>query len=507
MVQLQEHIDLVERHGDTHFANVKIGHFLFFLTLLNVLGLYILHKIYLTKWSKSGRSTTSRRLVSTPNYLKIIIWSVIVLALSFYKFKPSHLSVLIKRFGRFGYLLLPLDIFFALKPNPLPNIYYLQLVFMHKWTSRLIVLLSFIHGLMFTIKWAGDGEFSKIFNPLNFLGVVMLTGFIITIIISLKPIRHKFYKSFFTIHLIIAWLSPFVIQFHARPGVTPYSLLIVLLFIAQIITKIWKSKNTKIEINTSPGSYLQLIKFPNDFDAFLPGSHIRLSNYSKQHILSYLLPSHPFTISSLPNESSIKLVVKKTSLTLAPNIQYSIFGPFPSLHSNFFKTAENVLLIAGGSGISYSLGLYQNLMSNNSTNVTMIWILRNKSDLWILDHFNIKKIDIYITSDSQKTSDDYDYGEEDEQLLENLDDDDDNDNDSGFELEDIDPFNDSNEISRPAKTLKFGRPNLNSYAGEVDQFDKANNWVISCGTKSLNNDCKKWAKSLNVRFHSEIYEL
>lgn len=491
-------IDVVKRHGNTHFANVKIGHFFFFLTLCNVFGIYLFHKIYLSRWLKSGRSTTSRRLVSTPNFVKLAIWCVVILGLSFYKFKAAHLNVFMKRLGRFAYLLLPLDIFFAFKPNPLPNVYYLEFIFLHKWISRLIVLMSFIHGLMFTIRWAQGHEFFKFFRLLNFLGVIAFLGFFVITIVSLKPLRRRFYKVFFTTHLILAWISPILIQFHARPGVTIYTFIIVILFIAQIITKIWKSENTKIEIKTSAGSYLQLITIPNNFGYFLPAAHLRISNYSKQNILTYILPTHPFTISSLPGESSVKLIVKKTSLTLTSNTQYSISEPYPSLHSNFFKTAENVLLVAGGSGISYALGLYQSLASNNFTNMTLIWILRSKSDLWILDHFPIRKIDIYITSEAQKTDDDY---AEAEQLLDDLGNDE-------LELQDIDPFNDSNEADNvPIKTMKFGRPNLNLYAGCVNQFDKANNWVISCGTRSLNKDCSEWASSLKVRFHSEIYEL
>lgn len=351
---------------------------------------------------------------------------------------------------------------------------------------------------MFTIRWAQGHEFFKFFRLLNFLGVIAFLGFFVITIVSLKPLRRRFYKVFFTTHLILAWISPILIQFHARPGVTIYTFIIVILFIAQIITKIWKSENTKIEIKTSAGSYLQLITIPNNFGYFLPAAHLRISNYSKQSILTYILPTHPFTISSLPGESSVKLIVKKTSLTLTSNTQYSISEPYPSLHSNFFKTAENVLLVAGGSGISYALGLYQSLASNNFTNMTLIWILRSKSDLWILDHFPIRKIDIYITSEAQKTDDDY---AEAEQLLDDLGNDE-------LELQDIDPFNDSNEADNvPIKTMKFGRPNLNLYAGCVNQFDKANNWVISCGTRSLNKDCSEWASSLKVRFHSEIYEL
>ncbi|CCH46342.1 putative membrane protein [Wickerhamomyces ciferrii] len=512
--QRNAYVDLIKRHGSTHFANVPIGHFLFFLTIINVIGIYSFQKFYLHKWSRSGRSTTSRALVSTPEWWKLIIWNIIIIGLSFYKFKLSLLSVFIKRLGRFAYLLLPLDIFFAFKPNPLPNIYYLEYVFLHKWLSRVIVLLSVVHGIMFTVKWAVEHEFFKFFRLLNFLGVIAVIGWLMITIISLKPIRHRFYKAFFTTHLILAWISPFLLQFHARPGVTFYSFIIVILFIAQVITKIWKSKDEKLDIETSKGSDLIIIKFPNSFGDYLPSSHIRISEFQKINPLTYLLPTHPFTIASSPTDSTIKLIVKKTNFEIKPRFDYSISGPFPSLHSNFFKTAENVVLVAGGSGISYALGIYQNLQINNFTRVHLIWVLRNKADLWILNHFNVKKIDIFITSDISKTDAD---NEEGDNLLQLNDDDVDIDTDTDFdiELEDFgnDPFADFNSIGRSQrrdqlqKTIKYGRPNLRNYTNYIDQYVKANNWVISCGTKSLNNDCSKWAKFLEVKHHSEVYEL
>jgi hypothetical protein len=354
---------------------------------------------------------------------------------------------------------------------------------------------------MFIITWIGASTFTKIFKILNLLGVFSISLFLLSTVVSLKPIRRRFYNIFFTTHLLIAWACVILLQFHARPGVTLYTFINVALFLLQILVKFYKSTDVAIDKKTSSGSTLEVITLPNVFQNVYPaGSHIRLS-YSKLNPLSYLLPSHPYTISSLPDENTIKLVVRKTKHELKTGQRISCFGPFPSIHENFFQTAENVILVAGGSGISYALGLYQQLLSNPSIGVSLIWILRSKADLWILDHFKVRKIDVFLTGGAITANEPLSllFEDEGEELLDGRD---------SFEMDDFDPFDDANELAdKPERSIKFGRPSFAQYSPLVSKADKANSWIISCGTASLNKDCRKWAEGLNVRFHSEIYEL
>lgn len=507
-------LEILKRHGATHFANIRYGYALFAAILLHIAVLTVSKNAYLSKWLKTGRSTSSKRqyTILSNNYLVLSYYLVVLTALMFVNFHKSLIGVFIKRFGRFAFILLSVNIFLSLKPNPLPNIYYLQLMFLHKWISRIIILWSFFHSIGFVWKWSVEKRLYKVFATLNLCGLIGFIAFIVILIVTLKPIRTRFYKFFFTTHLILSWLVSVLIIFHARPNVNGYAFIVLVLFITQIITKFLKSKNINLTIKNSANSNLLIVSVPNIYlGDFLPGSHIRL-NYSKFNVLNYLLPSHPFTIASKPMDSTIKLVVKNSqNLNLSVENTYSIFGPFTSLSKNFFKTVENVILVSGGSGISYTLGLYQQLLENPSIKIKLIWILRNKSDLWILNEFNVKKIDIYLTTnESLNTSDIFNEGE---QLLNDENDfhhDDENydfENDDDFELENLDPFNDQEETSDKKHVIKFGRPNLALYSNFINKFDKANNWIISCGTKSLNNDCKKLANDLKVQFHSEQYAL
>lgn len=509
--------DLIKRHGAAHFANVKYGYIVLLLSLIHIAYIYFSRRVYFKKWITTGRATSYKRLVSTPDTALLIAWAVIILALSWYHFKLEAVNSFIKRLGRIGYVLVTLDIFVSLKPNPLPNVYYLELIFLHKWLSRLLVLWTLGHSIGYTSVWIQSNTFSKIFRVLNFLGVIAMSLFLLSTIVSLKPIRRRFYKFFFTTHLIIAWLVVGLIHYHARPGVALYTFLNASLFILQIAVKIWKSRDVVIDKTTASGSTLELITIPNYFiNQFPAGSHVRIS-LPRANILTYLLPSHPYTIASLPDETSIKLVVRMNNHNLKTHQIVSCFGPFPSIHENFYKTAENVVLIAGGAGISYTLGLYQQLSRNSSIKISMIWIMRNKADTWILDHFNIRAIDIYITGKSL-TSDDpqdsssitspaaatttsrFDDMDEDEQLLDNFSSDE-------YEMETIDPFNEATGAAKPNRTIKLGRPHMGSYSNLLTQDDKANNWVVSCGSGTLNKDCKRWAEALGVRYHYEAYDM
>jgi NAD(P)H-flavin reductase len=491
---------------------------LLFVVVVHVLYVYLSRRIYLKNWITSGRATTYRRMVLVSDVWFLGAWFLVITGLLFFHFDKEEVAAFVKRMGRFSYVLVPFDIFLSLKPNPLPNVYYLEMIFLHKWLGRIIALLGGLHSAGFLIIWLvrGEGQILKMFKLENFLGVLAITGFLVSTVVSLVFFRRRFYKTFFTTHLVIAWAVVFLLQFHARPGVTLYTLLNISLIFLQIISKLAKSSDVTIEKISEPNSSLEIIQFNNIWTSgFVPGSHIRVS-YPKKNPLTYLLPSHPYTIASRPGEQKIKLVVQRCTFDLKSGQTHSVFGTFPSIHPHFFKTVDRVLLIAGGSGISFVLGIYEELAKNSSVSISLVWVTRNEGDLWILKHFHIDKADIYITGsaygeDADKESPPLDEAEEllmnDEQLV-------DRGSDS-FELDNLDPFDDSNEVAIARKDsyrssghiIKYGRPDLTSYASKFSDYDKANDWVISCGSKSLNKSSQSWAKSMKLRFYSEAYAL
>lgn len=359
------------------------------------------------------------------------------------------------------------------------------------------MLLGFLHGLMFTAVWIKSGTLGKILKLWNFIGVVAIALFLLSAVISLKPLRRRLYKLFFTGHLVIAWACVILLQLHARPGVTIYTWINGLLFILQIVTKLYKSTDVTIEKTSKHGSTLDLITLPNaQQNDFIAGSHLRVSTYTKLNPLNFVLPSHPFTISSLPGEQSIALVVRKTSCVFKTGQIVSTFGPFPSIPQSFFSSAGSVVLVAGGSGISYALGLYQQLKASHSNvKLSLMWILRNKADMWILDHFDIGKVDIFLTGGAISADDPVSrlYDDDGEQLLDGRD---------SLELDDLTPQKEELKTH-----VKLGRPNFEEYYAEAFRGDETNAWIVSCGTSSLNKDSSVWADKLGVCFHSESYEL
>ncbi|ODV70633.1 ferric reductase family protein CYBJADRAFT_167474 [Cyberlindnera jadinii NRRL Y-1542] len=491
--------DVIKRHGSHHFVNVKYGYIVLFAGAIYLACLFVSNKLFILNWNTIRTSKVMRRVLdSHHNVLTLFLWTGFLMILAFWHFDSDSINVYIKRFGRLCYALVPLDIFLSLKPSPIPDVYYLELIFLHKWFSRLIVTIATVHSIGFIAVWISKGTMLKFFKPLNFLGFIALLCFLAITVVSLKPLRRRFYKLFFTGHVVLAWACVALMQWHARPGVSLYTLLNISLIILQIATKFYKSSDVILEKKTNAGSTLDLITFNNNsVSNFVAGSHIRIS-YPRLNPLNYLLPSHPFTVASLPDDASIKLVVRKTTKDFKSGELVSCFGPFTSINNKFFETAETVVLIAGGSGISYALGLYQQLKNSNANAVVvLVWVLRNRADLWILDHFPlVTSVDVYITG-GNITSDDpvsNAFGDEDEELLDQT-------GRDSFEMEDLDTTQTKNT------KIKLGRPNLELYASMFSSKDKNSSWVVSCGTDSLNKDSAKWASTLDVRYHSESYSL
>ncbi|MFT4326561.1 MAG: hypothetical protein ACMXYK_03610 [Candidatus Woesearchaeota archaeon] len=81
----------------------------------------------------------------------------------------------------------------------------------------------------------------------------------------------------------------------------------------------------------------------------------------------------PFTISSSPNESLIRITIKKVGLTttemftMNPGDTIEAFGPFGLSFDERF-TDKAIIFITGGTGITPSLAFHNHIMLNNLSN-------------------------------------------------------------------------------------------------------------------------------------------
>ncbi|KAG7191357.1 Ferric reductase like transmembrane component [Scheffersomyces spartinae] len=497
------------RHeGSHHKINIKYGNLLLCLTVVFALLIYCWRRFIAPRlWRSKGYppEIKSLRTRKAQLFWLTACWSGIILGLAFFHINlPSEYVTLGKRFGRLAYALVPLDILLVIRPGFLGN--YLDLVGLHKWISRIIFACLTEHALAYYYKWWKAGDvIKKSFHVSNLLGVIVFWVFVGLIIISLKFFRNKCYGLFYIYHNVALVLMVVLIPFHARPGVTVFAIISVILLGVQLYYKVAYLSSVILEVvQGRAGSKLQVVKFvkPNSLDvSWLPGSHIRLNGLLFKE---YLLPSHPYTISSPHSESSVSLIIQKSRFIPVSECYYVVSGPFESsIPEGFYENADQktILIICGGSGISFGLPVHQNLQSLG-VNSRLVWVIRSKADLYILDHFSqMENVDVYVTGISEDMFTSSPNGEDRFEVEELL------DEENGIQLETMeevedsqDPYNDKN----PSYRQHRGRPQLDDIGFGLES--EVNPWVIACGPKDLVNESEKWCSSKGIHFLSETYQ-
>lgn len=457
-------------------------------------------------------------LISIKLLVKVLLWLTLLLILGVYKLNlVSNFKSVLNRFGRLAFCLIPFDVFLILRFDS-SFVFYLELLNLHIWMSRIIIGASTIHGIGYLAAWIKEGTLvTKTFRILNFLGLVVLVVALILLGISIEFFRRRIYQWFYFTHNITVLLFVCLIAIHARPGVTNYAFGIFFLLLLQVLARQIRTwKVPKISVVENNASQLKLVKIPvpRGFPIWRTSSHIRLT-YPRSNIKHWLLSSHPYTVASLPEEETITLIIKSLgglSFKLEPTLNYTLSGPFPAIPFNFESTAEVVNIICGGSGISFGLPIYKSLLLKFKAAVNIFWCVRNAEDLFILRElkFEQEKIHIYLTgnlsnsgSDSPTLFDEEAYGllganASDEIELQSLPSSEQDQSDSDKER----------AGSKQLTNIHQGRPDFDVI---FDSFftteGTANKWIIACGPEALIDDATTWGNKRNIEILSEIYAM
>lgn len=385
------------------------------------------------------------RFYHNQSFHQCLFWSMIVLIATFHGIDRDLLQVT-KRMGRIPVALMPPLLFLTLRPSPLPETLYLALIPMHKWISRVVVLESLLHSILYVWYMARIGSLNKMKKLANIYGVVAMGLFILIGITSLKSIRRRNFRLFYYVHYISTWLTVILLHFHARPGVPYYTGMNCTILIVQILYRVYHTNITTISAVKISNS-LTLVEFPlKDLPIYplLPSGHVRISIYHNnwfKRLFHFLVPlQHPYTVASLPTDHTVKLVVRNGHLPLISNQKYYITGVFeprltfmskpksPVLISDSLASSNNpfhvnsgplllsrltykiaarrVLMCVGGSAVSFALPLLR-ILNFNGVNVRLIWVARNFRDLKVLNHFknNFNGMQIYISGSSGSEQD------------------------------------------------------------------------------------------------------
>ncbi|KAF9242136.1 hypothetical protein BU15DRAFT_87038 [Melanogaster broomeanus] len=123
------------------------------------------------------------------------------------------------RTGQIAFALSPLCVLFALKAPPFAifaipfmiQLFFDKLAWLHRWSGRLIWLLTCIHVGVWSIQLARDRNpttgrvaylYAFTYSPFiyGWIAFVILT---LIILLSLSPVRRRFYESFYFMHILL----------------------------------------------------------------------------------------------------------------------------------------------------------------------------------------------------------------------------------------------------------------------------------------------------------------
>ncbi|KAG1773263.1 iron reductase [Suillus placidus] len=333
-----------------------------------------------TYWSPPGLGLNLGQIIVLSAYLTAVLVCII-------KDAP-----LISNPNRAGFLALaqfPVVFLFATKNSILslllgPGNGYEKLNFMHRMAGRAMFLAGCIHGSLWIRNHLQYGL--SILGPQKETsGVASLALLCIIVLTSLRPVRRLFYEYFFVIH-ILTYVAFFVTICYHTIYASPWIFPPLAFYGADVLLRLFRYR-IKDATLTAPDAHMTLIRVHNCDDGWLAGQHVRLRIFFSNRVFE----SHALTILSAPpshsclsspgfllaarsdgdwtralnnytrKEQERLRINEKSESDSAAFVQVMLDGPYGG-SSVDLGLYESVLLIAGGSGVTFTLGLLDDII-------------------------------------------------------------------------------------------------------------------------------------------------
>lgn len=448
-----------------------------------------------------------------------------------------------KRTGRLAVTLMPAMYLLTLRPSPLPHTFYLQVLPMHKWLSRLVVIMAVAHGISYAHYYRANDMLDKLRKPENIAGYLVLLMFLIAAMTAFSWFRRQAYRVFYFLHICTAWGSLPLIWYHSRPPCSNYLLVCFGMLLAQVVFRILRSCSVRLRVQAVSKTLLIVdipkCQLPRHFQRWSPGAHVRLSLPLTQ-LSTWFQASHPYTISSLDSQNSLQMIIRKGNFPVKMRQPYNLSGPHRAVPYYFDKQLKEnkirrCLLVIGGSGIAFGAPILRYLRLYG-VQVRMLWSTRDPYDAKALPALKLHedmlagRVEIYYTGEAiSEDSDEF----EDEGLEVVT-----SDNCCQEEPDERTPLTQADRKFRKAlhsddllsnyndnmynarchlnlrlKSWLYGLSPDNDDCCCADRLidasdeDKLGVWVISTGHPKLVQDAKAWANRAGVNFFEEEFTL
>lgn len=272
---------------------------------------------------------------------------------------------------------------------------YEKLNFMHRFLGRVIVLAINIHAIDYFYKWTLAEDFvANISRPTSYWGLVGLICLDCLFFFSTSWWRRKAYNVFLSTHFIGYTLLFPALWFH-NVALRPYVFACLVIIGFDRTLRVFKSRITRAKLRAIPELGVTRVECKNINAGWRAGQHVRLRVVGSGMGAFGWLAVHPFTISSVAAASGgnegegLVLMCKKTKNTGSwsnklfdmakngaygadyekgdrqRNVQVVIEGPYGGPGLSMYASYSAVVLVVGGSGISYGLSIMKDLVQKD----------------------------------------------------------------------------------------------------------------------------------------------
>ncbi|XP_077250610.1 ferric reduction oxidase 6-like isoform X2 [Tasmannia lanceolata] len=294
----------------------------------------------------------------------------------------------------------------------------------HIWLGHVVMAIFTLHGLCYVVVWSLQGRLLHQIirwksNGFSYLpGVISLLTGLLMWVTSLPPVRKKYFELFYYTHQLYAIFIIFL-ALHVGDSIFSVAAGGIFLYLLDRFLRFCQSRKTVDIVSATilPCGTVELVLSKPRNLSYNALSFI----FIRVRELSWL-QWHPFSVSSSPLEGRrhLSILIKvlgewtgklRENITKAseqpqkdfpyqshPRITTSVEGPYGH-ESEYYLTYENLILVAGGIGISPFLAILKDILYRLRENkpcvpkkVLVIWAVKKYEDLSLLSMLDAKSI-------------------------------------------------------------------------------------------------------------------
>ncbi|KAL1408716.1 ferric-chelate reductase Frp1 [Vanrija albida] len=345
-----------------------------------------------------------------------IAYTAIVIALGLRASGSQNTWDIANPMGMVAFAQMPFIVGLASKNNvlsALTGISYEKFNYLHRAAGRVCVLTTALHTFAWIKKGLGKhGPGDVVFTT----GVVAAVGLLMMFLTSFQPIRKMFYEFFLIAHIAFALM--FIVAAYLHWPDFDYWVWPCLLiwgldrFVSMarmiVINKAWllpfakrRAEHSACKVELVDPNVVR-ITVNRPILRWIPGQHAYVT---MPQVAALRYEQHPFTLATIPDESgdAVFIVRAQTGFTrrlvnslttdVTTDINAYIEGPYGTTHRmNHFDT---VVLVAGGTGITYALSHLLDIIKHGREGNTavgvvhLVWNVRQGANVaWIAPFIN-----------------------------------------------------------------------------------------------------------------------